>query len=142
VEKQSYINHVRVHPMYHYFAVPFSLALIPVALVNTFFRFDLTSIVLALSSVLLHLSLFLSRDYAKKNQDRIIRVELRLRYYMLTNQRLDELEGHFSTAQLLALRFCSDEELVEMVSNPTTKSKTPTQIKQSIIQWHADLMRV
>ncbi len=142
MEKQSFINHVRMHPVYHYFAVPLSLALVPAAIVNIFFRFDLTSILLAISAVLLHLSIFLSRDYAKKNQDRIIRVELRLRYYLLTNKRLDEIENHFSTAQLLALRFCSDEELVEMIRNPATKSKTPAQIKQSIIQWHADWMRV
>ena len=142
MEKQSFINHVRVHPVYHYFAVPLSLALIPVAIVNIFFRLDLTSILLAIAAVLLHLSIFLSREYAKKNQDRIIRSELRLSYYLLTNKRLDQMEENFSNAQLLALRFCSDEELVEMLSDPATKSKTPVQIKQSIIQWRADWMRV
>lgn len=142
MEKQSFINHVRVHPVYHYFAVPLSLALIPVVIVNIFFRLDLTSILLAIAAVLLHLSIFLSREYAKKNQDRIIRSELRLRYYLLTNKRLDEMEENFSNAQLLALRFCSDEELVEMLNDPATKSKSPVQIKQSIIQWRADWMRV
>ena len=142
MKTQNLSNHVRVHPLYHYVAVPLSLVLIPASIINLFFILDLTSVMLLMSMLLLHLSIFFARDYAKKNQDRIIRMELRLRYYLLTNQRLEELEGQFTTAQLLALRFCSDEEFMDMVSNPTTKTKTPIQIKQSIIQWEADWMRV
>ena len=95
-----------------------------------------------MATIILHLTVFLSRDYAKKNQDRIIRSELRLRYYQLTRQRLEEIEDQFSVSQLLALRFASDDEFVEMFLNPDVKQKTPEQIKKQIIQWSPDWMRV
>ena len=78
--------------MYHYLAVPVSLALIPASLVHTVLNFSLGSVILVVATIILHLTVFLARDYAKKNQDRIIRSELRLRYYQLTRQRLEEIE--------------------------------------------------
>ena len=142
METQSFTNHVRIHPLYHYFAVPVSLALVPAAVINLFIQVSLPSIILLLATILLHVAIYLVRDYAKKNQDRIIRLELRLRYYVLTSQQLEEWERDLSTGQLLALRFASDEEFIEMIHNPATQSKTPEQIKRQIIQWNADLMRV
>ena len=142
METQSFKNHVRVHPLYHYLAVPVSLALVPAAIVNLFIDFSITTSILLAVVVLLHLAIFLARDYAKKNQDRIIQSELRLRYYLLTNNKLEDLEDQLSTSQLLALRFASDEELIEMVHNPDTRKKAPEQIKREIISWNADLMRV
>ena len=142
MKPQSFSNHVRIHPLYHYVAVPVSLALIPAALVHTVLNFSLGSVILLLATIILHLTVFLSRDYAKKNQDRIIRSELRLRYYQLTRQRLEEIEDQFSVSQLLALRFASDDEFVEMLLNPDVKQKTPEQIKKQIIQWSPDWMRV
>jgi hypothetical protein len=69
-------------------------------------------------------------------------MELRLRYYLLTNQNLEEVEHQFTTGQLLALRFASDEELIAMIRNPKTRGKAPEQIKREIILWKSDLMRV
>jgi uncharacterized membrane protein len=142
MQTQSFSNHVRVHPLYHYFAVPVSLAMVPAALANLFFNFGFMAIILAVAMVILHLAIFLARDYAKRNQDRIIRMELRLRYYLITNQQLEEIETQFSIGQLLAMRFASDEELVNILNDPETKAKTPEQIKSQIIQWKPDLMRV
>lgn len=142
MEPQSFTNHVRVHPVYHYVAVPISLALVPLAAVNLFIHFGLTAIILFIAMTMLHLAIFLARDYAKKNQDRIIRMELRLRYYLLTHQNLEEIEYQFTTGQLLALRFASDKELITMIRNPETREKTPEQIKREILLWKADVMRV
>lgn len=142
MKTQSFSNHIRIHPLYHYVAVPLSLALIPAALVHTVLNFSLDSIILLIATIILHLTVFLSRDYAKKNQDRIIRSELRLRYYLLTRQRLEEIENQFSTGQLLALRFAGDDEFMEMLLNPEIKQKTPEQIKKQIIHWSPDWMRV
>lgn len=139
---QSFSNHVRIHPVYHYFAVPVSLALVPASIINLILNLSLTSIILVVGAILIHLALFLARDYAKKNQDRIIRAELRLRYYLLTGQRLDSIESGYATGQLLAMRFASDEELIDFINNPETRKMTPEQIKRSIIQWNPDLMRV
>ena len=142
METQSFTNHVRVHPVYHYFAVPLSLALVPAAAVNVFSNFGLPAIILLVGTIILHLAIFLSREYAKKNQDRIIRTELRLRYFVLANKSLETFERQFSTGQLLALRFASDEEFLKLIQHPDTPTKAPEQIKRDIIQWKADLMRV
>lgn len=139
---QSFSNHVRIHPIYHYFAVPVSLALVPASIINLILNLSLTSIILVVGAILIHLALFLARDYAKKNQDRIIRAELRLRYYILTGQRLDSIEDGYATGQLLAMRFANDKELIDFINNPETQRMTPEQIKRSIIQWKPDLMRV
>ena len=142
MKTQSFSNHVRVHPLYHYLAVPVSLALVLVALLNLIFYFSLGAAIQFISMIILHVVIFLSRDYAKKNQDRIIRTELRLRYFQLTSKRLEEIEDRFATAQLLALRFASDEEFVDLIQDPETLRKKPETIKHQIIQWNADWMRV
>jgi Family of unknown function (DUF6526) len=142
METQSFSNHVRVHPVYHYVAVPVSLGLVLASLLNLIFYFSLSATLLFISMIVLHLAIFLARDYAKKNQDRMIRMELRFRYYLLTSQNLESIENHFSISQLLAMRFASNEELVEMIQNPNTKQKTAKQIKHQITQWNPDLMRV
>lgn len=139
---QSFSNHVRVHPVYHYVAVPVSLALIALALLDVILHFRLTSVVILLIAILLHLAVFLLRDYAKKNQDRIIRMELRLRYFQLTGKRLEEIESGLSTGQLVALRFAQDDEFLELIGRPETKLKSSDEIKKQITQWNSDLMRI
>ena len=139
---QSYVNHVRVHPVYHYIGVPVSLGLTGLSGIDAFLNFSLSSIILLIATILIHLTIFLARDYAKKNQDRIIRLELRLRYLQLTGKRLEEIESHLSLGQLLALRFASDEDFLDMLRDPETQKKTADQIKKQIIQWNADGMRV
>jgi hypothetical protein len=142
MKTQSFSNHVRIHPLYHYFAVPASLALVPAAIANLYLNIGLAAIILLIVVILLHLAIFLARDYAKKNQDRIIRMELKFRYYLLTSQNLASIENQFTEGQLLALRFASDDELIEMINDPDTRLKAPEQIKRQIIQWNPDLMRV
>lgn len=139
---QNFSNHVRVHPLYHYFAVPVSLLVAVAALADVVIAFSVSKAIVAVIAVLVHLALFLSRDYAKKNQDRIIRVELRLRYFQLTRERLEELEEKYSAGQLAALRFASDEEFLHLLRNPGTIDKNPTEIKREIALWQADWMRV
>jgi 1,4-dihydroxy-2-naphthoate octaprenyltransferase len=142
MESQSYSNHVRVHPLYHYTAVPITLGLVVAAIINGVLNFSLTAILLIVASIFLHVAIFLARDYAKKNQDRIIRAELRLRYFILKQQRFEELEKHLSFGQLAALRFASDEEFIAFTGNPDLIKMQPDQIKKQIIQWDADTMRV
>lgn len=142
MKPQSFTNHTRVHPVYHYFAIPASLALVVAATVNVVFEVSLTSVVLLIGMVILHLAIFLSRHYAKRNQDRIIRLELRLRYYLLTGHRLEDMESQFSNGQLFALRFASDREFIDLVKSAGIKQMTSEEIKRAIVSWNADLMRV
>jgi hypothetical protein len=139
---QNFSNHVRVHPLYHYFAVPVSLLLVVAALVDIVIDFSFSKVIVLVATILLHLAIFLSREYAKKNQDRIIRMELRLRYFQLSRERLEEYEEKYSSGQLAAMRFASDDEFLQLLLNPGTLDKSPTEIKREIAQWQADWMRV
>ncbi len=142
LNKQNFSNHVRVHPMYHYVILPVSLILAITALVNVIMNVSLANVVLLMSAILLNLIASIARDYAKKNQDRIIRAELRLRYYQLTQERMESFESLLSPAQLVSLRFASDDEFVQMASDTQLAKRTPQEIKKSIKYWNADLMRV
>ena len=142
METQSYSNHVRKHPFYHYFLVPVSLALIIAAAVNLFTDFGLSAVVLFIAMIVLHLVIFLVRDYAKKNQDRIIRAELRLRYFQLTNSSFEIHEKTFSRGQLLALRFADDKEFLTLLRNPGSQAWSADEIKKGIQNWNPDWMRI
>lgn len=81
----------------------------------------------------------LARIYALTLQDRLIRTEEQLRYYMLTNQRID---SRITMKQLIALRFASDEEYVALVEKTVKEDLSPEEIKAAIITWRADHQRV
>jgi hypothetical protein len=112
------------------------------ALVDIVIDFSFSKVIVLVATILLHLAIFLSREYAKKNQDRIIRMELRLRYFQLSRERLEEYEEKYSSGQLAAMRFASDDEFLQLLLNPGTLDKSPTEIKREIAQWQADWMRV
>jgi len=88
------------------------------------------------------LSFMTRQHYALTCQNRIVRLELRLRYYQLTNQRLEIIENQLSFKQLAALRFASDEELVGLIKRTLEENLSPADIKKSINNWVADTMRV
>jgi hypothetical protein len=80
--------------------------------------------------------------YGLKNQDRIIRLEMRLRYFQLTNQPFNAIEHQLELGQIFALRFASDDELVDLIKRTIRESLTPTEIKKAIQNWQSDYMRV
>jgi hypothetical protein len=140
--QQQFSNHARYHPLYHFIASPLILG----GLIWTIIRYfnsnseDSTN---ALINVLAFLCLFLLgvmvRTYALKVQDRAIRAEESLRYFILTGKPLDI---RLSLAQIIALRFASDDELPELVRQAVEKSMTSKEIKASIRHWRADHRRV
>jgi hypothetical protein len=83
----------------------------------------------------------LRQHYALGNQNRIIRLEMRLRFYQLTNKRFDPLEQNLSFGQIASLRFASDEELPELIEKAINQNLSPKEIKKSIKNWQADYMR-
>jgi len=69
-------------------------------------------------------------------------MEMRLRYYQLTQKRLEEIESRLSFSQLAALRFAPDEELPDLVRQTLDDNLSADQIKKSIKNWLPDMMRV
>ncbi len=139
---QNFSNHVKKHALFHYFLVPVSLLLIPAAVANLVLSVNLAGFIILLLTILLHIAIFLTRDYAKKNQDRIIRMEMRFRYYLLTGKSPDQVEALLSKDQMAALRFASDDELLRLLNDARTAEASATEIKRQIKNWLPDHMRV
>ena len=140
---QSYRNHTRWHPPFHYFLAPLFLLNIIFALVQLIRFRDLDHAVwFALATGLFVLN-GLSRLNALRVQDRIIRLEEYLRYQQLLPTTLAERTAGLTTNQVIAMRFASDEELPELVGQVLDGMLTKgDDIKRAIRHWRPDTLRV
>jgi len=145
MEEQNYSNHIRYYTLHHFIFYPVVIASAVVSGTFIYKRPDEWLLWLALTGVFLvlgWLSFMMRQHYALINQNRTVRLELRLRYYILTQQRLEVYEKKLSPGQLYALRFASDEELVPLLKRASEENLTAKQIKKSIRNWLPDHMRV
>jgi hypothetical protein len=145
MEKQNFRNHVRYYPPHHFIFYPIITALFFIGIrgimEHKIDRWEWIAITV-LAFMISWLSFMTRQHYALTCQNRIVRLELRLRYYQLTNQRLEIIEDQLSFKQLAALRFASDEELVGLIKRTLEENLSPADIKRSINNWIADTMRV
>lgn len=88
------------------------------------------------------LAFMVRQHYALGNQDRIVRLEMRYRYFATTGKRFEPFEKQLSFKQIAALRFASDEELPALVEKVLVEKLTPSAIKKYIINWVTDDMRL
>ena len=91
------------------------------------------SLILALSIVSL-VGIIYCRTFALKAQDRAIRVEENLRHFTMTGKLLDP---RLNTLQIVALRFASDEEFLELARKSAEQGTVSKDIKQAIRHWRA-----
>jgi hypothetical protein len=145
MKKQHYGNHVRYYTPHHFVFYPLSLLLLGLV-IRAMIR-DRTNdwLWLTIGIVIIFLvwvAYMMRQHYALTVQNRIIRMEMRFRYYVLTQQRLELLEDRISFKQLGALRFASDEELPGLVQRTLQENLSPNDIKKLIIHWQPDFMRV
>ncbi|MHA8100676.1 DUF6526 family protein [Aquirufa nivalisilvae] len=138
---QEYDTHTRYYHLHHFIILPlaFFLFLWTVKLALEDPANDWLYILVGLLFILIS---FVSRIYANKNQDRIIRLEMRLRYFQLTNVPFTEKENMLEIHQIVALRFASDEELLGLIDKAILQNLSPKEIKKSIREWQGDFMRV
>ena len=85
--------------------------------------------------------LLISRAYTTRLQDRIIKLELKVRVASLLAPAQQAALWRLSTPQIVALRFASDEELPALVERAEREHLTADQIKRAIKNWVADLDR-
>lgn len=143
MSEQNFKNHTKLVPAFHYFAVP-------VLLINFFWmvsrlRYGITRHAVAeiLMAAALVVIAFCARLFALKAQDRVIRLEERLRYERLLPADLKERSGEFTIDQIVALRFASDGELPALARKVLDeKIADRTAIKKLIQNWKADHLRV
>lgn len=145
MKAQNYENHVRYYPPHHFVFYPVALILLGISIYYTIKSDEQTLIWLFISVVIfliIWVSFMLRQHYALMNQDRIVRMEMRFRYYVLTGQRLETIENQLSFGQILALRFASDEELPVLTQRALAENLSPKAIKKSIVNWLPDDRRV
>ncbi len=85
--------------------------------------------------------LSISRTYTTKLQDRIIKLEMRLRCAQLLSGAQQATLNRLSNPQIVALRFASDEELPSLLERAEREQLTANQINQAIKSWLPDLDR-
>ena len=93
-------------------------------------------ILIALSLIFLF---FYTRQFATGNQDRIIRAEENLRYYLLTGKMFD---SRLTREQIIALRFADDSEYVRLSEKTISQNLSSKNIKEAIQKWRADHHRI
>lgn len=142
-EPQNFANHAKFAPPFHFVAMPLLL----VALVYFAWRAvqapSTDTVVAAVFALAVMLVAFMSRLFALGVQDRVIRLEERLRIEAILPEeewgRIPEL----TTDQLIGLRFASDEELPELVRRVWAgELQGRTEIKKAVRNWRADHQRV
>lgn len=137
---QNASNHRRFFPLHHFVITPAVLGLISWSAIRLGKGEDaLFDLLVAIVLLLISLA---ARIYGLKNQDRIIRMEMRQRYIELTGKRFMEKEKQLRLSQIIALRFASDEELLELMERAISEKLTGKQIKSAIRNWQADHRRV
>lgn len=142
---QNYKNHIRFYPPHHFVFYPIVLALFVSSVYHAIY--DITNqklwiFISILIFVIGWLAFMLRQHYALVLQNRIVRLELRYRYFVITGTRFEPMELLLKDSQLFALRFASDEELPKLVQQAITEKLKGDSIKRSIIEWLPDHHRV
>jgi len=142
-QPQNYGNHARMVAPFHYVALPLLLINFGWSIYRAITAMSTETIIGALTALALIIIGLFSRIHALWAQDRVIRLEMRLKLIEVLPDDLKSRVGDLSTAHLVALRFASDAELPGLVHRVLDGSLTEQKaIKQAIVNWQADYQRV
>ena len=141
--EQNFANHTKVFPPFHFFVLPVLLINLGFQLywmrLSWFSYHGLFGVLLALALILGFLS---ARRFALSVQDRVIRLEERMRYQRLLPADLQPRIDEFTVAQLVSLRFASDAELPALARKVLDeKIQQRKAIKQLVKNWKPDYLR-
>ena len=143
MDEQNFANHPKIVPLFHYFVIP----ALTLNFGWTIYRLVhghhwAEGIIGMLTAVALLLLAFLARMFALTVQDRVIRLEERLRFERLLPEDLKARIPEFTVAQLVALRFASDAELPALARKVLSENLTDRRtIKKLVQNWRADHLR-
>jgi hypothetical protein len=148
-QSQNFANHTRFDPLFHFFLAPVFILGLILSLIHFFahlgeasFRDDFHAALIVLLAVALVVWLTKTRLYALKVQDRVIRLEERLRLSQLLSEPLRSRIPELTEDQLIGIRFASDAEVPKLVERTLKEKLSRKQIKQAIVNWRPDYWRV
>ena len=141
---QNLANHAKFVPLFHYVLLPLLLLTFIGSIVNLTHSLDdherlySAALIVALTVAGI-ITAFFARVFALKAQDRAIRAEENLRHFVMTGKLLDP---RLTALQIVALRFSSDPEFVDLASRAAQSDMKPADIKAAVKTWRADEYRV
>jgi hypothetical protein len=139
---QTRSNHVRFDPAFHFFLAPALLLFLLWTVIHLVRHLESMSVGFVVIAVLMLVTATKARLYALRVQDRVIRLEERLRLSGLLPEPLRSRVGELTEAQLIALRFASDAELPTLVQRALGENLGAKQIKEEVREWRPDYWRV
>ena len=140
MNEQNYANHARVVKGFHLLLGSFLVIGTISSLVNIWLQWSakdqvFSSILIALLFICGILLFIFTRTFPLKAQDRAIRAEENLRYFILTRKPLD---SRITMGQVIALRFAPDDEFIVLADRAINENLSPDEIKKAIKNWRAD----
>ncbi|HKD08472.1 MAG TPA: DUF6526 family protein [Bryobacteraceae bacterium] len=138
--EQSYSNHTKTVPLFHFVLSLLIVVTFIGSLVNLYeslgdhSRLYSAALITAITVALMIMFWFI-RIFPLKAQDRAIRAEENLRHYVLTGKLLDP---RLTIRQIIGLRFASDAEFPALAQRAAAENMTPAAIKQAVKSWRAD----
>ena len=139
---QSFSNHARYDPAFHFFLIPLMGVNIVSALIHLIRHPGLGSfwwLILAIAGLV---AVGRTRFYALRVQDRVIRLEERLRLMSVLPEPLRARIGELTDRQLIGLRFASDQELPGLVQRALDEKLALGDIKKAVTNWRPDYSRI
>ena len=139
---QSYASHAKIDPAFHFFVLPVLFMNILVVAYLLIRHPGIGGAWLLLISVTLLVLAGRSRSWATHLQDRVIRVEERIRLTAILPEPLRSRIGELSDSQIVGLRFASDAELPSLFQRALDEKLSRSDIKKAITNWRPDYSRV
>jgi hypothetical protein len=142
--EQNFSNHRRYVPGFHLLLSLLLISGIIISIINVIRHpansgGHVSAVLITLLFVCGFLISWYVRQFPIKAQDRAIRAEEGLRFFIIAGRALD---NRLTIVQIAALRFASDDELVKLATRAAEESLSPNDIKESIKNWRADHHRV
>ena len=145
MKTQNYQNHRKFYAPHHFILLPL-LMILEVWGIRKIFTDEANQLSWILFSIavflIFYLAFMMRQHYALGNQNRIIRLEFKQRYFEIFGERSDEIAEKLNFGQIAALRFAYDDEFKILLQKALEKNLTGDEIKKSITNWKPDFHRV
>jgi hypothetical protein len=142
MQEQNYKNHAQMVPGFHYVTFTFVFALLAGSvkyLIQSTPENSFLAKLILIIAIIFVLIAWYARTFALKAQDRAIRAEEALRYYIMTGK---SFPAELKISQIIACRFASDAEYLALIDRAIKENLSNKEIKIAIQNWKADYHRV
>lgn len=139
---QSFASHTQWTPMQHFLTLPLTLVVVIWAGVCLFQEPGNEQGLIFVGALTLFFTNFAARVAALRVQDRVIRLEERLRFARILPSEMQSRIEEITPSQMVGLRFASDADVPALVAKVLANpAMTQKEIKMAVREWRADYLR-